>query len=216
MVRKQKIGGVVHTYQKYDPAHFPSPTQPPPDMVSHAFEHAMMYGKYRELTEEELANAVELDPSQIAGLGPSIDFLRELLEERKRKILAKYETDSVVKKATKNYESISRKAAPPAELRGIFKRAVQEEQIYLLERLYYRVGDDTDRFAAQLVSVIERLGEKYQIEELASKYAFTGNERMTVPEALDIKRELEEIDELLKQLEEAAKSGRLELSISRR
>lgn len=35
-----------------------------------------MYGKYRELTDEELARAVRLDPSQIKGLGPSIEMLR--------------------------------------------------------------------------------------------------------------------------------------------
>jgi len=209
MTRKQIIGGVVHTYQKYNPGQFPSPTQPPQDLVSPAFEHAMMYGKYRELTEEELANAVTLDPSQLAGLGPSIDFLRALLEERKRKILAKYETDSVTKKVAKAYDNSAKKASPPADLRGIYKRAIQDEQIYLLERIYYQVGDDTDRFAAQLVHVIERLGEKYQIEEMISKYAFTGDERMTVPEALEIKQELEAIDELLKQLEEAAKSGKI-------
>ncbi len=195
MTRKQPIGGVVHTYQKYDPAHFPSPTQPPPDMISPAFEHALMYGKYRELTDEELANAVMLDPSQLAGLGPSIDYLRALLEERKRKILAKYETDAVAKKVTKGYENSAKRASPPQELRGVFKRAVQDEQIYLLERIYYQVGDDTDPFAAQLVHVIERLGEKYQIEELVSKYAFTGNTRMTVPEALEVKQELETIDD---------------------
>lgn len=209
MTRKQSIGGVVHTYQKYDPGHFPSPTQPPPDLVSPAFEHAMMYGKYRELTDEELANAIMLDPSQIAGLGPSIDFLKALLEERKRKILAKYETDAVNKKVAKAFDNSAKKANPPAELRGIFKRAVQDEQIYLLERIYYQVGDDTDRFATQLVHVIERLGEKYQIEELVSKYTFTGDTRMTVPEALEIKQELEAIDDLLKQLEEAAKSGKI-------
>lgn len=209
MTRKQSIGGVVHTYQKFDPAHFPSPTQPPPDMISPAFEHALMYGKYRELTDEELANAVMLDPSQLAGLGPSIDFLRALLEERKRKILAKYETDAVSKKVSKAFENSAKKASPPQELRGVFKRAIQDEQIYLLERIYYQVGDDTDRFASQLVHVIERLGEKYQIEELVSKYTFTGDTRMTVPEALEVKQELEAIDELLKQLEEAAKSGKI-------
>jgi uncharacterized protein with von Willebrand factor type A (vWA) domain len=209
MTRKQSIGGVVHTYQKYDPAHFPSPTQPPPDMISPAFEHALMYGKYRELTDEELANAIMLDPSQLAGLGPSIDFLKALLEERKRKILAKYETDAVNKKVAKAYENSAKKASPPQELRGIFKRAVQDEQIYLLERIYYQVGDDTDRFATQLVHVIERLGEKYQIEELVSKYSFTGDTRMSVPEALEVKQELEAIDDLLKQLEEAAKSGKI-------
>ncbi|RPH81366.1 MAG: hypothetical protein EHM77_04210, partial [Planctomycetaceae bacterium] len=64
-------GGVIHAYQKYDPSSFPSPTQPPPDLVSPAFEHALAYGDFREFTEEELARAIRLDPSQITGLGPT-------------------------------------------------------------------------------------------------------------------------------------------------
>ena len=95
MANRDTLGGVIHTYQKYDPAKFPSPTQPPPDLVSPAMEHMLMYGEHRELTEEELARAIRLDPSQIAGLGPSIDALMAMLEERKRKILAKYETKTV-------------------------------------------------------------------------------------------------------------------------
>ncbi len=209
MAHKTNLGGIVHTYQKYDPAKFPSPTTPPPDLVSPAFEHALMYGQYRELTEEELARAIELDPSQIANLGPSIDFMRQLLEDRKRKILEKYETNTVVKKADKAFEKSSRRVEPPKQLRGIYKKAIDEQQIYLLERIYYQVGDDTDRFAGQLVHVIERLGDKYQIDELASKYAFVGNEGMTIPQALEIKEELETIDELLKQLEEAAKTAQI-------
>lgn len=209
MSRKTTLGGIVHTYQKYDPAKFPSPNQPPPDLVSPAFEHALMYGQYRELTEEELARAIELDPSQIAGLGPSIDFLRALLEERKRKILEKYETSAVQKKAKQAFEKTARRAEPPKQLRGIFKKAIADQQIFLLERIYYQVGDDTDRFAGQLVQVIEDLGNQYQIEELASKYAFTGDERMTIPQALEIKEELEAIDELLRQLDEASKTAQI-------
>ena len=88
MSSRETLGGVVHTYQKYDPVHFPSPTQEPPDLVSPALEHMLMFGERRELTEEELARAIRLDPSQIAGLGPSIDALIAMLQERKRKILA--------------------------------------------------------------------------------------------------------------------------------
>ena len=84
----KKLGGVIHTYQKFDPKRFPSPTQPPPDMVSSAFEHQMRFGSRRKFTEEELARAIRIDASQIPNLGPSIDALREMLEERKRKILA--------------------------------------------------------------------------------------------------------------------------------
>src|SRR5690606_3022731 len=73
----------------------------------------------------------------------------------------------------------------------------------------YQVGDDTHRFTGQLMRVIDSLGDKYQIDELVAKYAFTGIEGMTVPQALEIKEELEAIDELLKQLDEAAKTARI-------
>ena len=209
MSRKSALGGVVHTYQKYDPVQFPSPSTPPPDLVSPAFEHALMYGNYRQLTEEELARAVKLDPSQISGLGPSIDFLTALLEDRKRKILEKYETHTVVKKAHKAVEKTARSANPPKQLRKLFLQAVQQEQIYLLERVYYQLGDDTDPFAGELVRTIESLGEKYQIDELDSKYDFIGSERLSIPRALEIKQELEAIDKLLEQLAEAAKTAQI-------
>src|SRR5271165_3979282 len=95
MTSKNDLGGIIHTYQKYDPVNFPSPTTPPPDMVSPAFEHLLYYGSTRRLTEEELARAVRIDPSQIRGLGASLDALMEMLRERKRKILATYETAQV-------------------------------------------------------------------------------------------------------------------------
>ncbi|MFN7361638.1 MAG: hypothetical protein ACK5S3_04050 [Pirellulaceae bacterium] len=207
--RRSKLGGIIHTYQKYNPAEFPSPLQPPPDLVSPAFEQALQYGSFRKLTEEELARAVRLDPSQMANLGPSIDFLKAMLEERKRRILSTYETEQVVKEAAKSYHKTVRKANPPESLRSLFKKAADTEQIYLLERLWYRIGDDQDPFARQMVHLLERLGEKYQVDELAAKYHFTGRKSMDVPQAIEIKKELEQIDKLLKQLDEAAKTAQL-------
>src|SRR3989442_10926042 len=99
------LGGVIHTYLGYDPKNFPSPTQPPPDLVSPAFEHMLAFGDMRELTDEELARAVHLDPSQIAGLGPSLESLMAMLRERKRKILETYETDRVQKTASQTFHS---------------------------------------------------------------------------------------------------------------
>ena len=55
--------------------------------MSGAFDHLLTFGSTRMLTPEELARAVRIDPSQIQGLGPSIDALIAMLEERKRKIL---------------------------------------------------------------------------------------------------------------------------------
>ncbi len=203
------LGGIIHTYQKYDPVEFPSPTAEPPDLVSPAFEHFLMYGNMRELTEEELARAVHLDPSQIKGFGPSLEALMEMLRERKRRILETYETDTVQNEARVGYEHQAQGVKLPAKLSRRFQQAVREEQLQDLETLWYASGDEHSPFARDLMRLMERLGEKYQVEELAAKYEFTGRTSMTVPEALEIKRELEKIDELLKQLEEAAKTGQI-------
>src|SRR5438477_8839235 len=92
-------GGVIHTYQKYDPQRFPMPDAAPADVVTPAFEHMLTYGSLREFTEEELAEAIEIDPSQIQGLGPSLGSLIAMLEERKRRILETYEVQSARKQA---------------------------------------------------------------------------------------------------------------------
>ena len=84
----QTPGGIVHTYQRYDPVHFPSPTAPPPDMVSPMMEHMLAFGDTDEFTEEQLANAIRLDASQIAGLGPSINALKQILLERRQALEA--------------------------------------------------------------------------------------------------------------------------------
>src|ERR671938_436204 len=128
MSTRDRLGGVIHTYQKYDPAEFPSPTAPPPDMVSPAFEHLLAYGSTRRLTEEELARAVRIDPSQIAGLGPSIQALLDMLRERKRKILPPYETGHAEAEAHANFHDSARQMRPPAKLAHDFQRAVREEQ----------------------------------------------------------------------------------------
>src|SRR6202043_1624167 len=70
-------------------------------------------------------------------------------------------------------------------------------------------GREPDNSPRQLLQLVERLGEKYQVDELASKYEFTGRTPMTVPQALEVKEELETIDKLLKQLEEAAKTAQI-------
>jgi uncharacterized protein with von Willebrand factor type A (vWA) domain len=211
MTTRDNLGGIIHTYQKYDPVNLPPPTQPPPDLVSPALEHFLMYGDGRRLTDAELARAVRLDPSQIAGLGPSIDALRAMLLERKRKILAKYETDSVQNLARKDFQRASQKIDPPAKLRDRFRRAVQEEQLRDLEMLWYAAGDERSRFAKQLLTLVESLGQKYQIDELAAKYEFTGRTLLSIEEALAVKQELDKIDQLLKQLEEARENAQIGL-----
>src|SRR5207248_11254275 len=161
---KQTPGGIVHTYQRYDPVNFPSPTAPPPDLVSPLFDHLLAYGDTDEFTEEQLANAIRLDPSQIAGLGPSLQAIKEMLLERKRKILATYETKAVQKEAAEAFRREAQKLTPPAKLTDRYRRAVKEEQLAELENLYFRTGDDRSPFARGLVPLVERLGEKYQVD----------------------------------------------------
>ena len=164
MTACRHTGGIVHTYQKYDPQRFPSPTQPPPDLVSPALEHLMMFGGLRELSEEELARAVRLDPSQIAGLGPSIDTLIAMLLERKRKILEKYETDTVQELASREFRKMAVATVAPKKLRDLYRKAVRQEQLYLLERIWYAAQDDRSAFARRMVQLIERLGCKYEVD----------------------------------------------------
>jgi hypothetical protein len=187
MKSNKRPGGIIHTYQRFDPAHFPSPTTPPPDMVSPAFDHLLMYGNTRRLTEEELARAIQLDPSQIRGLGPGLDVLQAILRERKRKILETYETDHVVEEAGRRYQEQAKGARPPAKLGKRYQEAVRDEQLRDLENLWYTAGGEQSEFGKQLLQVVARLGDKYQVDELAAKYAFSGRTPMTIAEALAIK-----------------------------
>ncbi len=209
MPTRQPLGGIIHTYQKYDPKTFPSPTQPAPDVVSSAFEHMLAYGDMRELTEEELARAVHLDASQIAGLGPSLDALREMLLERKRRILETYETRQVRESARREYRDVGETLKPPKPLRRLYEKAFEQEQLRELEQIWYRAGGERSAFAGQLLKLVEKLSDKYQVDELAGKYEFTGRQPLTVPQAIAVKEELEQIDQLLKQLEEAARTAQI-------
>ena len=60
-----------------------------------------------------------------------------------------------------------------------------------------------------MLQLIERLGEKYLVQKLASKYTFSGRTSLTVDEAEAVLEELEKIDELLKQLEEARDTAQI-------
>lgn len=206
---RNELGGVIHVYQKYDPVEFPSPTAEPPDLVTPAMEHLLAFGSMRELTDEELARAIRLDPKQIANLGPNLSALMAMLEERKRRILETYETETVQERAAKAFHERAHSMQPPGKLAQQFRRAVREEQLHELEQIWYAAENDRSRFSRELLQLTDRLGDKYQVDELASKYDFSGSQSMTIPEALEIKRELEKIDELLKQLQEAMKTAQI-------
>jgi uncharacterized protein with von Willebrand factor type A (vWA) domain len=211
MPTRDTLGGIVHTYQRYDPARIPPPRPPQADLVTPAVEHMLEFGSADELTAEQLANAIVLDPEQIKGLGQSLDSVKRQLEERRRKILERYETDTVRTKARNAFRESAQRAQPPAKFRDGFHKAVRDEQLRRLEQLWYAQDDDQGRFGRELVVLIDRLGAVYQVDELASKWTFTGREKLTVPEALELKEELETIERLLQQVEEARKNAQVAL-----
>jgi uncharacterized protein with von Willebrand factor type A (vWA) domain len=133
----------------------------------------------------------------------------EMLRERKKKILETYETEGAQEAARKAFHEMAERYKPPKKLAEPFQRAARDEQLSDLENLFYAVGDDRDPFARSIVALSNKLGEKYQVDELAAKYEFTGRQSMTVPKAIEIKEELETIDKLLKQLEEAKQTAQI-------
>lgn len=202
-------GGLVHAYLGYDPKNFPSPTAPPPDVAGAAFDYAMHYGDLDGLTEEQLANAIKIDASQIQGLGPSLSALIAMLEERKARLLATYETDAARQAAEKAYHDQAATIEPKKEQRDMLAKAVREEQVRDLERLWYMQKNEHSPVSRGLIKLIERLGEKYQIEKMSGEYAFTGREPLTPDEAVELYEELKTIDKLLEQLREAMKTAQL-------
>lgn len=206
-----RAAGLVHAYLGFDPGSFPSPTAPPPDVAGAAFDFALQFGDLAEFTDEQLANAIRVDTSQIAGLGPSLQSLIAMLEERKARILATYTPESARKEAAKAYHDLAAAIDPPKGHREAFQRAVRGEQVRDLERLWFQQKDEHAPVARGLMSLIERLGDKYQVEQLIGRYAFTGRAELSVAEALEIKDELESIDKLLEQLREALRTAQLAL-----
>lgn len=201
--------GLIHSYQNYDPKEFPSPTTPAPDLNSAAFEHMLAYGSMRNLTEEELARAVRLDPSMFKGLGPSIESLAAMLRERKRRILETFDLRPAHTQAHTDYRTTVSNTQPPVKDRDAFIRATNQEQISDLERLWYRQRDEQSDFARALMRVTTALANKYLLDTLSDKYKFTGNDPLSVEKALEVKTELEAIDELLEQLKQAAETAQL-------
>ena len=122
MTEPSRVGGIIHTYQRYDPRVLPSPTQPPPDLVSQAMENMLAYGGMRELTEEEMAQAVQLDPSQIAGLGPSLEALMEMLRSESERFWRPTRPSVCGRKLARYFRKRLRRFSHPAHTTSSFAR----------------------------------------------------------------------------------------------
>lgn len=211
--RARGSGGIIHSYQGYDPKRFPSPTQPAPDVAGAAMEHMLMFGTSRPMSAEELAEAIEIDPSQIAGLGPSLDALVAMLEERKRKILETYDPTTALGDALRRYQDAASDLEPSGprakQTREKIDKALRAESIPELERLWYKADWGDKGLARRLMRTIDALGTKYEVEELNNRWVFTGRTPLDADEAVAVKEELEAIEDLLEQLREAMKNAKV-------
>ena len=126
-----------------------------------------------------------------------------MLRERKRKILETYETDQALEQARDGFREAAQGTRVDKGRRETLNWAVKHEQLYELEQLWYDLDRERSPSAGAVLKLMERLGEKYQVDELASTYNFTGREPLTVEQALETLQELQTIDELIRQLEEA-------------
>ena len=207
----QPLGGVFHTYLGYDAVKFGSAQPADPGAAARgAFEHMLAMGSMRRFTDEELANAIRIDPSQIQGLGPSIEALIELLEQRRAKILATFDPAPAVETAARDFQQAAADAVVPADAPEVAKRiarAIAGEQLRDLERLWYRLKEGSPAQRA-LTHALERLREKYEVDQLTARWAFTGREALDVPRAIEVKEELEEIERLLEQLRRALEEAK--------
>lgn len=206
---KPPLGGVVHTYLRYDPLEFPPPSAPMQggDAADAMLDHLLMYGSRRRFTERELADAIRLDPSQIAGFGPSLEAIRAMLEARKRRILERYDPLPAEDAAHEAYRAAARAVNVPDDLAPKMRPLLDAGQLAQIERLHRRIPDQSP-LARELMRAIARLRDRFTIEELGASYPFTGREALDVPKALEVKEELARIDRLLEQIEEALRDAK--------
>ena len=179
------IGGMIHTYQRYDPGNFPSPTQPPPDVVSGAMEHMLMYGEHAGADRGGVGprRAARSQPDRRAGAEPGEpdgDAPRAEAEDpgdlrdRPRAGGGRPGRSTSLAEQIETARPELDGPLPPGRQGGATRTKSSGSGI--------APATSASPFARQLVQLIDRLGNKYQIDELAAKYEFTGRTRDDHPQ----------------------------------
>ena len=206
-----KLGGILHTYRGYDPVAFPPPTSPPSEGLQGLGDQMLAWGGRRRFTPKELADAIRLPPEALAGLGPSIDAILAKLESRKAKILATWNPSPTADDAA---ETVGDLATPLLSMPDVpewalerLHREVRERQIHGLERLWYLLEDESP-LKRKMPALVESVASLDRVEGLRDGWPFHGRRVPSIEEALELREELEAIDRLLEQLEEAMKNAK--------
>lgn len=98
---------------------------------------------------------------------------------------------------------------PPKPLREDVRKALRRGHIPELERVWYAAERRDPEFAQELLVALSALSDRYEVDELAARWHFTGRQGLTVEQAIQLKMELESIEKLLEQLREAKKNAKI-------
>ena len=139
MSKPDNLGGIIHTYQKLRPRRVPQPDDAAAGPGVAGLRASAPLRQHAPPHRGGAGRAVHIDPSQIRGLGPSLESLMAMLRERKRKILETYETGQVQSEAHHDFHAQAAEVKPPAKLaqgvpRGRARRATARPRTTLVSR----------------------------------------------------------------------------------
>ena len=213
MNNKNDLGGIIHTYQKYDPVNFPSPDRP-------AARPGLAGLRAPALLRQHAAGSPRRNwptPSastrrRSAGSGRASSHRRDAPRARSARSSPPTRPATAQEAARKQFHdaadeaAAARRSSPSAFQRGGAGGATPRPG----EPLLSRPATTATRSPAQLLQPgrearREVPGRRTGRRSTSSPAA----QQMTVPKALEVKEELETIDKLLKQLEEAKKTAQI-------
>ena len=162
MSKSRPLGGIIHTYQKYDPEEL---SQPDAAAARPGLAGVRAHADVRQHARADRRGAgpgrsISI-PARSPGWARASKRCGQCCCERKRKILEKYETDSVAEdgRATPIANG-RRRSSRPSSCASRFDRAFSDEQLRELERLWYQAGDERSQFARQLVQLVDAAGRQ--------------------------------------------------------
>ena len=84
MPTRDTLGGIVHTYQRYDPTRIPPPRPPETDLLSAAMEHLLEFGDLAgeavHFEKRLVGLLLDAGRQRLAGLGLAERFLGDGLD----------------------------------------------------------------------------------------------------------------------------------------
>ncbi|HEY3997830.1 MAG TPA: hypothetical protein VGO93_03120 [Candidatus Xenobia bacterium] len=212
---------IVHRYSEYH-----EPEKPPftVEDVIKAITEMMMRASmsFQEALQHLMRQGLSFRSFlQINGLDELIDKLVSQLEELKQKERERWDVNSLVEKKSKETQALQDelskllKQAKAGDAEGMLRQMLKDKNLYGLYKLKWmltrKLGDkQAGKVEDQLEKLTRALEPLLSVQDLAKQQAFTGEEPISLPQALSLKERLEAIDQLMADLRTALENGDLE------